>query len=688
MNTLRIGLLVAIAASTASCWKVPITPVEAGFLQADAAWFEEEQTLFVFYEVEAQQGLGDPSVIEVTWSTDTERVPWTDLHALPQVHTHLPVNCGPTSLCGSASVAIAEMPREVQVRLRYHRDGELALEPDTVFNVVSAGEPSRSRSLAVYGVFDEKNEFIEWRSRNQFPTVRNQRATRLGLRRTFTVENARYGSLKHPDRAGPYGYGARCLDDLPLTGQAPVATQDRAVFTTTPVPVDASAATTVCATATVSDALGTFSTGARARKNPEVRESFPALSSPIRDATPIKFFLAPCETEISADHLEMQRQRLLAPEDTVPTTCIDDWRNDDFVSQMAALFRDTVEAERANGRDMVLVIGLHHDDNRIAAAIEEALSRVVPGERHRNSPRLAGAFVFDSNSRGLKAPGLSQTTLWCPSTLSPTDATPDTSARSCATLPDVGVDLGALQFGTLPILPSRDQYLKFIEDFSIGAAGRVDAIRLRAPEFATTARHVDLGDFGVVTFLDGEVIPADANDAFSYCAPEGFDPFVVSSPLMRDEEVRQQILEACAAGQLSEELCQVAELQLLPLAQLPDWHALAGESEYDLGLFWEFPFLLHADYRTSVAGSVSAFGLTVPFGLGAPAEAFIGSEVWRSDTQRLDTLLAQCTRFCDHPTFDSAGVYQVLSPFEPDYAHACYLPRFPTPADSRFPLDP
>ena len=70
MNTLRIGLLVAIAASTASCWKVPITPVEAGFLQADAAWFEEEQTLFVFYEVEAQQGLGDPSVIEVTWSTD------------------------------------------------------------------------------------------------------------------------------------------------------------------------------------------------------------------------------------------------------------------------------------------------------------------------------------------------------------------------------------------------------------------------------------------------------------------------------------------------------------------------------------------------------------------------------------------------------------------------------------------
>lgn len=688
MNAVRTGVWLAAVAAAPACWKVPITPVDAEFTQADAAWFEEEQTLFVFYEVHAEQGLGEPSVLEITWTTDTQRVDWTSVHDLPQVHTHVPVDCGANTLCGSASVAIAEEPRNVELRLRYHRDGDLALAATTAYNVVHAGPPSRSRSLAIYGVFDEQNERIEWRSRHQFPTVRNHRATRLGLRRTFTVEDARYGRIEHPDDAGPYGYGAPCPDTLPSTLQDPVTTQDRAIFTTSAVPVDAATANAVCATSTVTDALGTFTTGARARKNPEVRASFPLVSSPSHEATPIKFFLAPCDTEISREHLEMQRQRLLAPEDTVPTTCIDDWRNDDFVNQMAALFRDAVEAERPNGNDMVLVIGLHRDDARIAAAIEEALSKVVPAERHRNTPRLAGAFVFDSDSRGLKAPGLSQTTLWCPSTLPIGDDTPDTSARTCATMPDVGIDLGALDFGTLPVLPTRDQYLKFIEDFSVGAAGRVDSLAFRAPEFATTSRHVDVGDFGVVTFLDGEVIPADANDAFSYCAPEGLDPFVVTSPYMQDPEVGQAILEACAAGQLPEELCVVAQLQLLPLAQLPDWHALAGESEYELGLFWDFPFLLHTEYRTAVAGSVSAFGFTVPFGLGAPAEAYVGSAVWASDTQALDDILAQCTRFCGHPTFDSAGVYQVMSPFSPDYAHACYRPDFPTPADSRFPRDP
>ena len=58
----------------ASCSKVPIYDVQASFALADAAWFEEEETLFVFYEVTAEQGLSDRSLIEITYVTDDERV--------------------------------------------------------------------------------------------------------------------------------------------------------------------------------------------------------------------------------------------------------------------------------------------------------------------------------------------------------------------------------------------------------------------------------------------------------------------------------------------------------------------------------------------------------------------------------------------------------------------------------------
>jgi hypothetical protein len=47
-----------LACTLLSCVKVPIDDVDAGFTIANTAWFEEEQTLFVFYSVSAEQGLG------------------------------------------------------------------------------------------------------------------------------------------------------------------------------------------------------------------------------------------------------------------------------------------------------------------------------------------------------------------------------------------------------------------------------------------------------------------------------------------------------------------------------------------------------------------------------------------------------------------------------------------------------
>ena len=326
------GLAVALglALSGPSCGKVGFTDVGAGFVLSDATWFEEEQTLFLFARARADQGITEQSVLEVSWRTDDEIVDWTPIDDLPKVHTHVEATCAPKRMCTSTSVRVEKEPREVKMRLRYHRDGDLALDAPTNLNVVGAGPDERSRSLVVYGVFDRINERIQWRGRHQFPTLRNEEVEGLGLRRYFEVRNARYGVYGGDpiDDRNPYLYGAGCPARFTDAGLEVVSTEERAVFQQRPVPVEASTANVVCGESTVMDALGPYEATAVARKNPETRPAFPTLRSPVADATPVKFFLAPCDRTIDRDHEEMQRQRLQM-EDT-PTYCTDGWEGRDF----------------------------------------------------------------------------------------------------------------------------------------------------------------------------------------------------------------------------------------------------------------------------------------------------------------------------------------------------------------------
>jgi hypothetical protein len=654
-----------------SCSKVPLSNIQAGFGLADATWFAEEQTLFVFYEVQAEQGLGEPSVIEVTYATDDERVPWTPLSDLPWVHTHLPVDCGIQGLCGSASLHVPQRPREVAIRLRYHRDGALALDAATMFNVVQPGPAHTHRSLVVYGVFDETNQRVQWRSRHQFPTLRNERVTGLGLRRHFSVREQRFGTAELATVSNPYGYGTGCPEDFVAAGFTELSTTDRARFEPQVLPLGASDASTVCAEATVTDAAGTFSANAVARKNPEVRPAFPVLRSPARDATELQFFLGPCDRTISDEHEDMLRQRLQLG--NLPVTCTDDWQRSGFVDELVVMFREAVEAERPAGEDMVLVIALNQDEPGLPEVVEDALAQVVPGERLRSSPRLAGAFVLDSTDRRLSNDELEPVTLWCPA-CSPAADEPD-------------LVLGPFTFGAIPILPSREDYLEFIDTYSVAQAGEVQSLTFRTPQFATIADHVAVGEFGAATFLNNEHINADADDAFSYCTGEE-QRFLFRSELMANGEFAETLAENCDELGLPRDVCAAGELGLAPLEWLPDWHNVFGEGTYDLGIFWDFPFLVRMEYETVAAGAVTAFGLSVPFGISSPASEDLGTSVWTQDEFSLEKTLAQCSRFCDHPTFDSAGVYHVTDPFRATYAHNCYLPSYPTLGDSGFPFDP
>ncbi len=689
MRALQGAAAILLASMGPSCSKVPIFDVEAGFLLADVAWFAEEETLFVFYEVTAEQGLGEPSVIEISYGTDQERVDWTPLSDFPAVHTHLPVDCGSDTLCGSASLHVPLEPRGVDLRLRYHYDGELALDAQPVFNVVGPGQPHSHRSFLVYGVFDESDEWVQWRGRHLFPTLRNEQAEEYGLRRRFLVREQSYGTMGIASAQNPYGYGSDCPSSFTAAELDEVETEERAVFNLQLLPLDASGDSAVCAESEVTDATGTFTADAVARKNPEVRAAFPELRSPVRDATPIRFFLGPCERTISSEHEALQRQRLLMGD--LATTCIDDWESEGFVDELVATMTDAVEAVRAAGDDMVLVIALHQDEPGVAEVVEEALAEIVPEERHSASPRLAGAFVFDSDIRGLSLADLDPVTLWCPATWPDEDDTalPNTASLTCAIAPDnPDLELGPFSFGSLPILPSRDQYLDFIDTYSEAQAGYVAALTLRTPEFATTSDHVDVFDYGVATFLNDEIISTDTDDALSYCVGDEYQLVVFRSEVLQSPDFKGLIARDCQSGALPEDFCAFAQLGLLPIDWLAEWHALFGETTYEIGIFWEFPFLLRMEYETFAAGSLSAFGLSVPFGVAATGESYLGTSMWTEELFSLQQTLTQCTRFCDHPTFDSSGVYQVSDAFRTTYLSSCYLPDYPEPGDSGFPLDP
>ncbi|HEY1098516.1 MAG TPA: hypothetical protein VGF99_06295 [Myxococcota bacterium] len=673
------SLVVVSLALLSTCgWfvpKVPITDVGAFFSLADATWFEREQTLFFFWTVDAQQGLSDFSQIEIAWTTDDGREEFAATTALPMVHEHRALDCGPRQRCGSASVHVEKLPRDVQMRLRYHEDGELTLDAGVALNIVAISQPWNDRSAVVYGVFADGNRDVQWRLRHQFPALRNEQVEALGLRRRLIVEDQAHGSLRGIARiaaTNPYAYAfaqqcpAATYADL---GFADFETSDRARFAEETLPLSTSTSAEVCARVTVFDALGPYAMAALARKNPQVGAAFPTLRTPVRAATEIPFFFETCNDIGSELHRQMQLQRTLMSESDV--VCIDDWQSGDFVGRLARRLQDRIDVVRTAGNDMVLKLGLQRADQArgAAVALEAALATVVAAEQDKSTPRLAGAFVFDSTGYGMSSAEVSRNTLWCPSAFGGgnLDDIDNVSSRSCAVQLNGDTVLGPLRIASLPILPTRTQYLTFVDNVGEAQAGSMKQLTFRAPTRTPQSENVPLEGFGLATFFNNEAVSAADDDSFSYCANDDVGTVVFRAQFDDGETVQDVVL---------------------PLSVLPDVHDQQPQGRYALGLAWDFPYLVQLEYETFAAGAVTVADFTIPFGFASPAEAFFGSGTWFQDDFDLTSVLLRCDRFCSHPTFDNAGVYNVRAAFDEAYRTQCYRPLFPTRNDGGSPRDP
>lgn len=666
---------VAVTFLSSSCRKVGLTDVGAGFSISDATWFESEQTLFFFYEVSTEQGLNDTSTLEVSYRSDDGDLAWAELAKLPSVHVHRKVECGRLALCGSGSLRVKRRPREIGMRLRYHRDGETALEVPSSTSYVDAGEPWIARSYLAYGVFDARNEFVQWRGRHNFPMVSNLEAERLGLVRTLEIKEQRAGTLPViSDAANPFLYGAGldCTGFAPL-GEAPLAASARAKWNTAKVPQAQRDASVVCARATTQGANGAFTANAFARRNADTGVALDALASPITENKALKFVARPCAKTISDTHLGMQKQRLLV-EDDGTEVCLDGLDSQGAARELADAFSRELNEERAAGKDMVVSLAYHHDEESSAqwrSGIQIALAKVLTAEKAKSSPRLTGAFVFDSDGETTLGEDLKRLVLWCPAKKPPRlKGKPippkDESQKACEVQPSLGTlaKLGPLSIAAIPIFPTRPQYLDYVKDYGAAQAGKMRALTFLAPSHTPATDVVALGEFAQATFRDNETVQATREQGFSYCGTgEKTDPFVFrSSPTAIPQR----------------------------LSELAVVHATEPSPSYEIGLQWEFPFLTRLRYEAVLAGSASAFGASFPFGIRNSTSEYYGESDWLKARHSLANVIVQCRRFCTHPPFDSAGVYNARLSWKSFHANVCDRSLRPVAAPGReeSPYDP
>lgn len=693
----RWGLLFGAVVLVGCTPKVPVRDIGAQFLIADAVWFQEEETLFFFYQLEAIQGLNDTSRIEIAFETDEIEIPFTPLEDFTAVHQHLPVDCEWNARCGSRSIHVPRAPRNVRMRLRYHEDGETFLESPLAYFQINSGPDHRQRSALLYGVFDEENRRIQWRLRHQFPGLRNEEAEALGLRREFRIHSLTYGQLDQdgqpltndmrdevPDGRpaffdeNPYGYGwlNGCPSAFVPMAIRELSTSARAVFQNETLPLEASSAPYACATGEVFDPTGWHANSVWAQKNPEVEPAFSQLRTPVQPLREIRYFFQSCLADEFSGHADMQRQRLLmGPEHTF---CIDDVSGDALSERFRQELSSRIERERSAGEDLVLYLGLHRGprSDRIAFSLEAALGEIFAVELSRSTPRLAGAFVFDSEPFFQSDANVRATTLWCPSFPDPlldgVLGSSTTCAQTLIELPDITIR--DISFASLPILPSRSTYESYAEKYGTEYLGSVKSIGARAPKRIAESENVPVGSFATATYFHDERIAAGTAARFSYCATE--------------DSLNWNLVFRSDADRETRTLDTIAE-----------WHEQNLEAGYDLGLMWDSSFYLELQYGTfaviqpegqevSLLDEEIELNVTVPLGPEIPGALYPFGEQWTQSTFDLRDTLLRCNRFCDHPTFDAIGIYQIRQRFSSTYGMSCYQPEFPAFWEGGFPRDP
>ncbi len=664
------------------CHKVPLHENRGTFEVLAAHYFESEKTQYIFYSVtglKAEQARTSwPSLFEIkandiqSAALKVQADGYASIDFTQSVHKHRLVTCGENRLCGSMSFKAEHAPRNFDVRFKYHEKSSMKIEAAIGNSVHKADSSSSSQSAIVYGVFNDDNGRLQVRVHNNFGYPNDEDLPNFGMERSFEVSKVALENFSMDDENSVKKSSGNALlfpaeicerDSRARLAQLPAASSVAVARISGkegwwPHRLDPNEnQNSACFKTRMLDRNGKAlsESWAMARRNPVLQRESLIISSPMKEARKIPLVISYCLDQ--PDSLNLTSQAFLdyqlfilgAPK-SAPGTAIDVCfavgQEERFGRDLDRVLNEKIAAarrSRSDDKDFLLTVAINHRLSpvivRFHQMIATALDRKIHEERILVSPRLVGAFVYDSDSleeRGLSgAMAGNSSTIWCPRVLEGEKTGQDPSTANCASFKGGKIDLGPINFlipmGTFPTLSAYVDYSQKYGDKGLSRNPQLTARALK-----TNVNTVP-GDAGATyTFFDGERVEIEAGQSLRFCTD-------------RDSE---GLLSSVVARTVD----STGARKVLTSAQLTG-ETLGGarDTTVDLGLSWEYPFVGGITFEIPIEGSVFEI---IPIQTSTGGAQAIGDMKWTRPSWNIGRVLQKCAKYCDHPFFDEAGIYQ------------------------------
>lgn len=667
--------------------KVPLNYSPREIELVASHWYENEKVTYLFFKIRGAAKIDSLDLMEWTL-VDSESSEQQSLYQpfRPEsaVHEHRLVPCA-QDLCGSFSVYSKQAPRKARMRLKYHAKSLLFAESETVVNSHSDDGTSNSFSQLLFGTFDALNTHLQIHTLANFGTPLNGEISSYGLTRRLRING---GAAYHWTKT-TLDQQRRLLRTPTLFSQTPCdqwAEKDPRLqisnhwdFTTRSeslplwIPISltsANEAPGVCFRAEFLDQKGqTLTSGVLiGRKNPEVLALPLKIKTPLQPARSIPIILSYCEkqgaeTPAMTSILFLEYQKfILQAQGQSTDLCFNVGQEETFEGKLKGLLADKLRKAKASAvsqRDFIFTVILNHRQNSEFQGFQEIVASqlhlLIESERLKQSPRLVGAFVYDSDAH-FQTPQLAhQNIIWCPQMpLQPSSATNERfdAGINCLVNDAEMLKSSLLNFlipmGPFPSLTTYENYWNQYGDKGF----------IRDPQFevkSVTVNALTVQDLKErTTFFESETLHLEPSEGLRLCFENDFKNSLLPHLRFRSLQESDKILTA------NELIPYTAESAL-------------GIS-LQLGIFWEYAFYGGIRYNTPVSGSV--LGL-IPFEKSFKSYTILGDQKWQLSEWNLNNYFQKCQRFCDHPFFDEAGIYQLNERWKTPSALHCVRSKAP-----------
>ena len=679
-----LGMVAAGAALFGCGHKVPLTADFGTIDFGSAHWFANEQVAYVFFSLSERSSRLVHSGWQMRWSATSadggvEEHAFAPIDFNQGVHEHLQLPCGANRICSSFSFRSARPVNSVDLKFLYDADSPTDLQKSLDVAKHAAGTSSDAFSALAYGVFDEPNSHMQVRIHHNFGSPQDELVPTFGLVRRFhansvvlhgidtvTVRKAQSASATPLLYPASFCAGQTGSDDLRFAGTSAwfngsldkAQGQNGACFQ-----IEALDKQGVPLPSGVQNSFG--------RRNPEISNPIgPTILTPLTQTTQIPIAVRICPDDPAAGSMVDEDfffyQEFILGMSRRPTDlCFRIGKESVFAKDFAAMLASRLADARSKAttsNDYLFVVALHElftsEFTQIQSSISSALYNMINAEAHTASPRLVGAFVYDSTVNFVPTATQRQSIIWCPQTLLPQVLSPQTAPladQNCTITAAAELDLQLINFvAPLGPLPSVSVYRDYMKKYGDKGLAHNPSLQLYSvPTGVNTLNEASKA----VTYFDHERFVINAGEAARMC-PEREDKTLASF----------RIRTATQAD-------DVAGTSVGAINKL--WLSADAPGEYRIGIAWDYPFWGGINYKAALTGKIAS---VVPYQKSSSAYEALGDQKWSTGSWDFGKYTQRCTRYCDNPFFDATGTYQASETWRNFQENSCPNPVYPQPS--------